>query len=163
MDFNHFIAAYDGFIKMRSRSLARDASEADELHQKASIIMWQQYGRLSAMTPSAIKAFLSKSIKNALIDLRRREKRFTSYDAQPVETSSPRFENALVNNLEIMEVIHHLSPSEQDIIFKIYFMGMDSTEIGKQLNISPATVRSKRARAQQKLKKLMEREKETIT
>ena len=155
MDFDNFFTEYDGFIKARSRSLARDSSEADELHQKAMIIIWQQCGRLSAMTPSAVKAFLGKSIKNALIDLRRQEKHLTSYNTQPVEMPAPQFENAALDKLAVMSVIHHLSSSEQDIIFKTYFMGMDSVEIGKQLNMPSATVRSKRARAHQKLKKLL--------
>ena len=156
IDLNNFIAQYDGFIKTRSRILARNAIEADELRQKAFIIMWQQIGRLSAMAPSAVKAFLGKSIKNALIDLRRQEKRFVSYEAQLTEKPTPRFENALLDKMAVMSVIHKLSFVEQDIIFKTYFMGMDSTEIGRQLNITATTVRSKKARAQQKLKKLLQ-------
>lgn len=166
MDLNDFIAEYDVFIKTRSRILARNAIEADELSQKAFIIMWQQSGRLSAMTSPEIKAFLAKSIKNAFIDLRRKERRVVSYDAQSYDIQAydtqsikglaSRFENAVLDKLTIMSVIHTLPSMEQDIIFKTYFMGMDSTEVSKQLNIPAATVRSKKARAQQKLKKILE-------
>ena len=157
MEFNVFIGEYEGFIKTRARALARDRTEADDLFQKAAIIMWQQSVRLSEMKPAEIRAFLSRTIKNALIDIRRKEKRITSYD---FEMPAPRFESEVLNKMVIMSVIHKLSSVEQDIIFMAYQMGMDSKEIGKQLNLPPGTVRSHKARAQQKLKKaLTEKEK----
>ena len=158
MDVNQLIYEHDKYIKTKARSLARDRSEADELCQKANIIIWQQSSRLSDMSPAQVKAFLGKSIRNALIDLRRQEKRSISFDAQPfmeMELSVPRFENALLDKMTVMSVIHKLSDIEQDIIFKTYFMGMDSKEISKQLNMPAATVRSKKARAHNKLKKLL--------
>jgi len=55
----------------------------------------------------------------------------------------------------VMSVIRHLPVQDQDIIFKTYFLEMDSAEIGKQMNLSPSTVRSRRMRAIGKLKKLL--------
>ena len=76
MDSIHdFIMRYDGYIRAKSCRLARDSAEADELRQKASIILWRYYSRLAYQSDVSVKAFLNKSIKNALIDLRRREKR----------------------------------------------------------------------------------------
>jgi RNA polymerase sigma-70 factor (ECF subfamily) len=54
-----------------------------------------------------------------------------------------------------MTAVQKLPQLEQDIIFKTYFMGMDSTEIGRQLSLPPPTVRIKRMRANNKLRKLL--------
>jgi len=159
MDSIHdFIMQYDGHIRAKSIRMARDAAEADELHQKASIILWQYYNRLAYQRDVSVKAFLNKSIKNALIDLRRREKRVQSYDELPMHMPSPdrAHENAVLDKMVVMSVIHHLSAQDQDIIFKTYFMEMDSAEIGKQMNMPPSTVRSRRMRAIVKLKKYLQ-------
>ena len=152
MEINTFISEYEGFIKARSRALSRNSSEADELFQKAAIVMWQQCLRLSEMEPPAIRAFLGRTIKNALIDIRRQEKRITTYD---MDMPAPTFESEVLDKMLIQSVIHKLSDVEQDIIFMSYQMGMDSKEIGEQLKIPPTTVRSQKARAQKKLKKLL--------
>lgn len=159
---NDFIMRYFDFINMKSKRLARDTAEADELSQKAQIILWHQYDRLSDLSEQSVKAFLSKSIKNALIDLRRQEKRTVSYESydsltvMPPQFSDNGFENAVLDNLMVMSVIYKLSALEQDIVFKTYFMGMDSTVIGKQLNMPPSSIRSIRMRANKKMKKLLQ-------
>ncbi|MCL2771774.1 MAG: sigma-70 family RNA polymerase sigma factor [Oscillospiraceae bacterium] len=157
---NDFIMRHFDFIKLKSRRLARDAVEADELIQKSQIILWEQYDRLSVLPDQSVKAFLSKSIINTLIDLRRHEKRIVSYDSltMPPQCSDNGFENAVLDNIMVMSVIYKLSTLEQDIVFKTYFMGMDSTIIGEQLNMPPSSIRSIRMRANKKMKKLLQRE-----
>jgi len=146
---------YEGFVKTKARHLARDKSEADELAQKANIVLWQQCDQLSEMSEISIKSFLSKTLRNALIDIRRRERLIVSYDT--LSHAGGRFEEAVLDKLAVMSVIHQLSDQEQDIIFKVYFLGMDSSAIGNALNLPPSTVRSKRMRAQRKLKNLLQR------
>ena len=155
-----FIMRHFDFIKIKSKRLARDPVEADELIQKAQIILWEQFDRLSVLPDQLVKAFLSKSIKNTLIDLRRQEKRIVSYDSLTVQLSfsDNGFENAALDNIMLMSVIYKLSALEQDIVFKTYFMGMDSTVIGRQLNMPPSSVRSIRMRANKKMKKLLQGE-----
>ena len=157
MEIGTFISQYEGFIKARSRAIARDYIEADELFQKAAIVMWQHCTRLYEMNPPAIRSFLGKTVKNALIDIRRQEKHITTYD---IDMPTPNFESEVLDKMLIQSIIHKLNPREQEIIFLAYQMGMDSKEIGKQLSIPATTVRSQKARAQQKLKKLLS-EKET--
>ena len=148
---------YDGFIKAKARRLARDMSEADELAQKANIVLWQQYDKLSLLRDISIKAFISKTLRNALIDIRRRERPIVSFDALLTPLAGGKFEDAALDKMTVMSVIHKLSVQEQDIIFKTYFMGMDSSEIGIALNLSSSTVRSKRVRAQRKMKNLLQK------
>ena len=69
-----FLCQYNSFIKAKARRLARDAYEADELAQKANIVLWQKYDLLSPLRDVAIKAFLNKTLRNELIDLRRGER-----------------------------------------------------------------------------------------
>ena len=154
---NELLDKYDRFIKTKARRLARDASEADELAQKANIVLWQQHRNLSQMREISIKAFINKTIKNALIDLRRREKPMVSMDAMLAPAASGKFEDAVLDKMLVMSLIHNLTTEEQDIIFKAYFLGMDSSEIGTALNLPPATIRSKKARAQRKLKNIIKK------
>ena len=151
------LAKYDGFIKAKARRIARDSFEADELVQKANIVIWQQHDRLCELRDVALKAFISKTIRNALIDIRRQERHVVSYEALQPTLVGGKFEDAALDKMLVMQVIHNLPAQEQDIIFKTYFLGMDSSEIGKALNLPPSTVRSKRARAQRKLKNLIQK------
>lgn len=155
--FENLVAKYEKFIKAKSRFYGRDFSESDELSQRAYIVLWQNCQKLISMDENAVKAFLSTAIKNALIDMRRKERKITSYDVveNHVTHINDDWENSVVNNIHIMTVMHKLSFAEQDIVFKVYFMRMTSTEIGKQLNMSPSTVRSKLMRANRKLKEFM--------
>lgn len=148
---------YEKFIKSKSRFYGRDFSEADELSQKAFIILWQNYHKLITMDEKAIKAFLTAAIKHALIDFRRREKKMSPYDIAENQVISEHegWENTVVNNIHIMTAMHSLSKAEQDIVFKTFFLGMTSVEIGRQLNMTPSTVRSKLRRANLKLKEFM--------
>lgn len=152
---NTLLYQYENFIRAKARHLARDASEADELAQKASIILWQQCERLSSFREAAIKAFINKTLRNALIDIRRKERSIVSLEM--ITSPSERFEDSIVDKLTIMSVIHELSQQEQDIIFKVYFLGMDSRSIGEALNMPSSTVRSKQNRAQRKLKKILQK------
>ena len=157
MEIKNLIREHEDFIKSRARSIARDTSEADELIQKANIILWQQCVRLSAMKPAEVRSFIARSVKNALIDIRRREKL-----TAPLAIDIPhpvRFESKLIDSITIQSVSDCLTEAEREIIHKTYQMGMDSAEIAKELNIPPATVRSKKARALKKLKKALEEKK----
>lgn len=151
------ISKYENFIKKKSRFYGRDYAEADELSQKTFIVLWRNHHKLLNMNEQSIKAFLSAAIKNALIDLRRKEKKLTSYDVMENQMmhKSEDWENGIVNNIHIMTVMHKLSSEEQDIVFKTYFMRMTSVEIGNQLSMTPSTIRSKLMRANRKLKKFM--------
>jgi len=154
---SELITQYEGFIKAGAERLARDGDEADELRQKAAIILWQQHGRVCGMNEASVRAYLGRSMKNALIDMRRRQQRLVSYDALSAEPSDDGdgFEDGVLDRLMIMPLLHALSAVEQDIVFKSYFMGMDSAAIGEALGLPPSTVRSKRMRANRKLKKLL--------
>ena len=56
MDSIHdFIMQYDGYIRAKTCRLARDAAEADELSQKALIILWQYYSRLAYQSSVSVK------------------------------------------------------------------------------------------------------------
>ena len=153
MDNLNLFTEYEAFIKACAKSTARDATEADELWQKANIILWRQNFRLSKMKPAEVRSFLARSIKNALIDIRRKERHTVSLEYDMPQEGN--FENAIVDKMTIMLVIGCLTDVEQDIIFKSFHLGMDSTEIARQLKIPSTTVRSKKARALQKLKKAL--------
>ena len=153
------LSQYSAFINAKARRIARDAAEADELAQKASIILWQRHSQLSALSDASIKAYLNKTLRNTLIDIRRQERPMVSYEtlSTPLPSHSRKFEDAVVDKMAIMAVIHRLSAEEQDILFKAYFMDMDSSEIGIVLSLPPSTIRSKKLRAMRKLKNLLQK------
>lgn len=70
----------------------------------------------------------------------------------------PAPEDELTEKQSVREAFESLNEVERKIVGLSVFGGYKSTEIGKALDMKPATIRSKRSRAFQKLKKSLGKE-----
>ncbi|KQL56614.1 MULTISPECIES: RNA polymerase sigma factor [Bacillaceae] len=123
-------------IQSFALSIAANEHEANDLIQYA----WEKslsYKELHEWPYYKQKAWFYRVMKNELIDLRRKHRREIGLD----ETKEPVFFPTEFNNLEIIELLNKLPPKQKDLVFKRYWLGLSSTEIGKSLNIPSGTVR----------------------
>lgn len=120
-------------------SLTYDKGKAEDLVQEAYIRGINNSELLNVMNKYQIKGWFLTTIKNINIDNIRKDSRISflnEYDYIPDENN---FENIIL----VEELVDKLPDIYKKIIKLKYFEGLNSSEIGKRLNISPSTVRSR--------------------
>lgn len=140
-------------IRRFALSIAANVHEASDLMQYA----WEKSLHvmdLSDWPYHKQKAWFYRVMKNQLIDIRRKDKRHVLLS----ETEEPVFLPAEIHTFEMMDLLDHLSPTQKDIVFKRYWLGFTSTEIGKELAIPAGTVRYQLTKAVQRLRDLLKEE-----
>lgn len=136
-----------------ARSIARHGQEADDLVQNAMLKAMQEEELLS-LPEYKQRAWFYRVMKNQLIDERRKEKRLTEWDTDIILPAKV----IAADPLEIAELLSRRSHEFSDIIFKRYWLGLSSKEIGEQLGIPDSTVRYKLQQAIGRLRKTLEEE-----
>ncbi|SMF89975.1 RNA polymerase sigma-70 factor, ECF subfamily [Paenibacillus uliginis N3/975] len=134
-----------------ARSLAKHEFEADDLVQDAFMKAMNE-SKLVDLPVHKQKAWFFRVIKNRMIDISRRERRLVSWEEDLDLAVFP----TPSHSIEMTEWLGRLPQSQSDIVFKRYWLGMSSQEIGEQLGIPAATVRYKLQTAIKKLRKLWE-------
>jgi len=140
-------------IRRFALSIATNVHEADDLMQYA----WEKslyVLDLSDWPYHKQKAWFYRVMKNHLIDIRRKDKRHVLLS----ETEEPVFSPTEIHTFEMMDLLDDLSPTQKDIVFKRYWPGFTSSEIGKELEIPASTERYQLTKAVQRLRDLLEEE-----
>ncbi len=136
-----------------ARSIARNEQEAQDLVQDAWLKSLYEEA-LAHLPEYKQRAWFYRVMKNRLIDDRRKDRRLMTWDDEldfPVQDMAS-------SEIEMAELLSHLSTDLSDIVFKRYWLGLSSQDIGKQLQIPPSTVRYKLRLAVKKLRKIIEEE-----
>ncbi|MDQ0975081.1 RNA polymerase sigma-70 factor (ECF subfamily) [Neobacillus niacini] len=136
-----------------ARSIARHGQEANDLVQDAMIKSLNEPELLS-LPEYKQRAWFFRVMKNRLIDDRRKEQRLTQWEEDldfPIQLG--------VSHLEITDLLRHLPQDLSDLIFKRYWLGLSSQEIGGQFGVPASTVRYKLHLAIKRLRTILEEEK----
>jgi RNA polymerase sigma-70 factor, ECF subfamily len=137
-----------------AKSIARHEQEAKDLIQDAMVKALNE-PQLLNLPEYKQRAWFFRVMKNRLIDDRRKEQRLTQWE----EDFDFSIQEAGVSHLEITELLAHLPHELSDLIFKRYWLGLSSQEMGEQLRIPASTVRYKLHLAIKRLRKILEEEK----
>jgi len=134
-----------------ARSISRHEQEAYDLVQDA----WEKSLKQEVLLELPLhkqRAWFFRVMKNRLIDDRRKENRLSAWEEEIDQSEEP----LAMHRLETTELLGRLSPELSDLVFKRYWLGMNSKEIGEQLGIPAATVRYKLRYAINKLRNFLE-------
>ena len=104
---------------------------------------------LAKLSDGQQKSWLCTTARRIVIDQQRR-----AYRAPPLE-EEPVWRDDLTR-LEVVQLLATLSDESAQIVRMRHFAGMNSVEIRRVLNLSPATVRTRLRSAMRKLRKLIE-------
>ncbi|WEG12441.1 RNA polymerase sigma factor [Pullulanibacillus sp. KACC 23026] len=133
-----------------ARSIARHEQEVQDLVQDALIKSLSEE-TLVYLPDYKQRAWFYRVMKNRLIDDRRKERRLVTWDH---ELEFPA-QDLVGSEVEMVELLSHLSADLSDIVFKRYWIGLSSQEIGEQLQLPASTVRYKLHLAVKKLRKML--------
>lgn len=139
-----------------AEKLTGDHAEAEDMVMDIFTRLWQKKQDISAI--SNIKAFLYTSVRNACLDLLRRQNRHQDSHRE-IKYLSEQGEFLAINEEIFSKVLQHLYkeieqlPPQCRSIFKLlYFKGLSTQQVAEQLNLSAQTVRNQKTRAIQLLR-----------
>jgi RNA polymerase sigma factor (sigma-70 family) len=104
---------------------------------------------LETMPEPALKAWLYAAARNAIVDIKRRERRFSYFpdeDAYRGSGSSVFTDTRqpdLTDRAAAEALVENLPPDLRTPVRMKYFWGMNASEIGRAMNLPPATVRTR--------------------
>ncbi len=141
MTISHLYETYNDSLHRFAERLARDADWADDLVQETFLQAMANLDLLQQLNPFQVRAWLFKVVKNYFLDQLRRTERRQNLLAQWSEGSID--ENAATAFVAQFGILDLVPAHYRDVLEKHYFLGMTSEEIGKELAIPSATVRSR--------------------
>jgi RNA polymerase sigma-70 factor (ECF subfamily) len=141
---------YEVPLRRYARRLTRDPHRADDLVQETFIRAMGHLDLLGLLEPYQRRAWLYRTLKNLFLDgesARHRQDALIEQMAQdiPVAGYLPQ-EVILPNPFDLVPAKY------RDLVEKRYVLGMTSQEIGEELGIPAATVRSRLHLALKKLR-----------
>lgn len=104
---------------------------------------------LMKLTDGQQKSWLYTTARRIIIDQKRRAGKAPPFEDEPVCTDD-------LTRLEVVQLLARLDADSAQIVRMRHFAGMNSTEIGRALNLSPATVRTKLRSAMLRLRRIIE-------
>ena len=138
------------FRKLRSdmqrhiASFSGDETAARDAVSQAFTSAWAHRTMLEGMPEPAMKAWLYASARNAVVDMKRRESRFTAMPDYDLPDGCPW---DITDRLTVEELMRSLPPDLSIPIHMKYYQGMNSTEIGRIMGIPAATIRTRLRKA----------------
>ncbi len=121
--------------------LARDRQAAEDLVQEAFIRALGHLELLKILNPHQQRAWLFQTVKNLFLDrraMRLREEAAIAQMSLEMDTFIPPIEPGVMG-----ELLDGLPESHRQVLEMRYVLGMNSTQIGEELGLPPATVRSR--------------------
>ena len=129
---------YESNLRRFAHSLTQDSDWADDLVSETMLKSMAHLSTLASMNPYQCKAWLYRVLKNQFLDQLRKRKReqHLMEDLAKIESET--------EPLDLLQQFSHpIPPHYQKILHLSYEMGLTSEEIGRMLNVPPATARSR--------------------
>lgn len=149
--FNYFFELHYPAICYFATSLLKDENAAQEIADDAFVKLWQRHHLFN--TPEAIKAFLSRTVRNSAIDIIRRNKTLESLQKEfqnCAETKAPCILQHIIRAETLAQVyaaFDILPPKCREVFNLIYIEGKSYQETAEELKLSINNVRNHKMRA----------------
>jgi RNA polymerase sigma-70 factor (ECF subfamily) len=141
MTLSELYETYEAQLRRYANRLTRDADWADDLVQDTMVRSMGHLELLGLLEPQQRRAWLYRTLKNLFIDQersRRRREALVERLAGEIPVESYRAGEVIASNP------FDLVPERfRDVVEMRFILGMNSREIGEELGIPAATVRSR--------------------
>lgn len=128
---------------------------AGDAHDVVSVAFHRVVARLrSGAQVDNHRAYLMRSVTNVANDQRRSQKRRQRRDLR----ATPRMDAAsgsdlIAGRIDLRQAVAGLSVQQRAVVYFTYWEDLESSEVGRLLDIAPATVRRHLVRARTQLRK----------
>lgn len=150
--FARIVSAYHGDLVRVAYVVAGDEQLAQDAVQSAWSIAWRKLDSLR--DPERLRPWLVSVAANEARQLVRSLRRRSVAEIRVGPPDDPEGDpSAEVDRLDLVNVLHHLKPEDRTLLALRYVGGLDSTEIGTLLGMSPSGVRGHLSRLLERLRK----------
>ena len=150
--FARIVGAYHGDLVRVAYVVAGDEQLAQDAVQSAWSIAWRKLGSLR--DPERLRSWLVSVAANEARQMLRGQHRRSVAEIRVGPPDDPEGDpSAEVDRLDLVNALHHLKPEDRTLLALRYVGGLDSTEIGTLLGMSPSGVRGHLSRLLERLRK----------
>ena len=150
--------AYQGIAFRTAYVIARNAGDAEDAAQDGFVKAWRALGRFREGAP--FRPWLLRIVANEASNRRRSAGRRASLalraaTEEPSGGAAPSPEAALLSAEQrstLLAAVEQLPEEQRDVLALRYFLGLSEAEVAETLAIPPGTVKSRTARALERLR-----------
>jgi RNA polymerase sigma factor (sigma-70 family) len=156
--YEELVNAYQGIAFRTAYLIARNASDAEDAAQDGFVKAWRALGRFREGAP--FRPWLLRIVANEASNRRRSAGRraglaLRAATAEPSGDAAPSPEAALLSSeqrAELLAAVDELPEEQRDVVALRYFLGLSEAEVAETLAIPQGTVKSRNARALERLR-----------
>ena len=150
--------AYQGIAFRTAYVIARNAGDAEDAAQEGFVKAWRALGRFREGAP--FRPWLLRIVANEASNRRRSAGRraglaLRAATQEPSGDAAPSPESALLSSeqrAELLAAVDGLPDEQRDVVALRYFLGLSEAEVAETLGIPQGTVKSRTARALERLR-----------
>ena len=156
--YEELVTAYQGIVFRTAYLIARNAADAEEAAQDGFVKAWRALGRFREGAP--FRPWLLRIVANEASNRRRSAGRRASLALraaaeEPSGGAAPSPEAALNTSEQratLLAAVEELPDEQRDVVALRYFLDLSEAEVAETLAIPQGTVKSRTARALERLR-----------
>jgi RNA polymerase sigma-70 factor (ECF subfamily) len=156
--YEELVHAYQGIAFRTAYVIARNASDAEDAAQDGFVKAWRALGRFREGAP--FRPWLLRIVANEASNRRRSAGRRASLALRaategPAGGAAPSPESALLSaeqRAALLAAVEGLPEEQRSVVALRYFVGLSEAEVAETLGIPHGTVKSRTARALERLR-----------
>jgi RNA polymerase sigma factor (sigma-70 family) len=156
--YEELVHAYQGIAFRTAYVIARNASDAEDAAQDGFVKAWRALGRFRAGAP--FRPWLLRIVANEARNRRRSAGRranlaLRAATQEPSGDAAPSPEAALLSSEQraaLLAAVNELPEDQQTVVSLRYFLGLSEHEVAETLGVPQGTVKSRTARALERLR-----------
>jgi RNA polymerase sigma-70 factor (family 1) len=155
--FNYFFHSYYKSLVHFAQTFLKQTEAAEDVVEDGFVKLWQK--RESIQSASAIKPYLYKTVRNACIDILRKQVHRDAYVVH-INKSPKEYVPDTTHNIITAEAMHQVYIAVQNLPAKyrqvfqmLYVEGKEIKDIAIELNLPLSTLKSQKTRTLELIKK----------
>lgn len=152
--FTRIVARYHPDLLRIALVVCGDIDVAAEAAQSAWIVAWKRLGDLRE--PENLRPWLMSIAANEARQLLRSRGRRTLREITVIDPTTPPADAALAERVDLANALAKIEPRDRELLGLRYLAGLHSAEIGLAVGMSATAVRSRLARARERLRQELE-------
>ena len=148
--FTQIVRRYHPDLLRIALVVGGDVDVAEEATQSAWVVAWRRLGDLR--NPTNLRPWLMSIAANEARQLTRGKRRRSVREIAMLEPSTPPADAMAADRIDLANALATIEPRDRELLGLRYLAGMDSAEIGRVVGMSATAVRSRLARARERLR-----------
>lgn len=141
MTIDEIYAEFEGRLRGYAMTLTKDSFRADDLVQETFIRAMTNLHLLESLAHYQRRAWLRRTLKNLFTDEQRSRQRRENLVARL--SAESEFVSHIPQSLIIQDLLGQLPKKDGELLYRRYILGMNSRQIGEEMGVPAATIRSR--------------------